>query len=182
MEAFGLTTIQLSVLIATYYADIGWIPEHYNERRGITPEIKKLVNDGMLYITSMVREVSTVKSMSSVFVNFVSSPASVHCAVAITEPGKELVKQINLSRRADACIAEGDIYIIRNFINSLDIKDLPEFLSHSHQQLREEASKQLDYCLESLPAEDLPELLTDSDSVVRDTASGVLAHSIGVEE
>ena len=61
-----------------------------------------------------------------------------------------------------------------SFINTLGIGDLPEFLSHEHQQLREEAAERLDDCLKDIPLEDLPELLTDSDSIIRDTAISIL--------
>ena len=183
VEAFGLTPIQLNILIATYYEDVGWIPEHHNGRRDLTPEIKKIVDCGLLYITYMVRESSAVHSLGGGnLVKFVSDPASSYCAVAITDEGKQSVEQINLSRRADACIAEGDTCTISNFINTLTIADLPEFLSHGHLQLREEASERLAYCLKDMPSGDLPELLTDSDSIIRDTASSILVHSIGVEE
>lgn len=183
VEAFGLTTIQLNVLIATYYEDVGWIPENHGGRRGVTPEIKKLVARDLVYITNMVRETSSIHSFGDGgIVKFVSDPASLYCAIVITDGGKQIVEQINLSRRADACIMEGGISVIRNFIGTLDIKDLPEFLSHGRQELREEAAKRLADCLESMPAGDLPELLTDSDSVVRDVAYGVLIHTTGVEE
>lgn len=180
VEAFGLTSSQLNILITAYYEDVGWIPGNQDERRSVTsmPEIKKLVEDDLAYITSMVREVSAIHSIGDgSFVKYVSSPASMDMAIAISDQGKELVEQINLSRRADACVAEGDIHVIRSFIGTLTAKDLPEFLSHAHNELREEASKQLRLCLESTPLEDLPELLTDSDPIVRDTASSVLAHS-----
>lgn len=184
VEAFGLTNTQLNILIATYYEDVGWISGNRDDRRGVTLEIKKLVDSDLVYITHLVREVSTVRSFgaSGGLVKFVSSPPSAHCAIAITNEGRQLVEQINLSRRADACIVEGTIYVIRRFIGAVDVKDLPEFLSHKHQQLREEASKRLDSCLKSMPAEDLPEFLTDSDSVIRDTASGILAHAVGAEK
>lgn len=173
----------MNVLIATYYEDVGWIPEDHNRSSGLTSDIKKLVNGDLLRITNLVRGQTAVHSFGDGgFVRFVSDPLTSHCAVAITEAGKMIVEQINISRRADACVVEGDIYIIRSFVNSLDTKDLPEFLSHSHQQIREEASKRLDDCLELLPAEDLPQLLTDSDSIVRDTANRILVYSIGVEE
>lgn len=179
VEAFGLTSTQLNILIATYYEDVGWIPEDHNERRGLTPEIKKLVKDDLVYIANMVREVSAVHSIGDGgFAKFVSRPASMNLAIAITDEGKQLVELVNLSRRADACIAEGDIYTIRSFINTLDIKVLPEFLSHGHSQIREEAAERLADCIKSIPTEDLPELLTDSDAVVRDTADSILTHSI----
>lgn len=183
IEAFELTTIQLNILIATYYEDAGWVPENHSGRRGITPGIKKLVTRDLVYVTSMVRESTAIHSFGDGgFVKFVSDPMSSHCAIAITDEGKQIVEQINLSRRADACIVEGDIHVIRNFIGTLGIEDLPEFLSHERQELREEAVKRLTDCLESMPAGDLPELLTDSDSVVRDVAHGALVHTIGVEE
>jgi len=183
VEAFGLTSAQLNILTVTYYADVGWISEDRIDYPLPLSEIKTLVNADLLYITYMVREVSAVHSMGDGgLVNFVSDPVSSHCAAAITDKGKELVELMNLSRRADACIAEGDIYSICSFVNSLDIKDLPEFLSHSHQQLREEASKRLDDCLKDIPSEVLADLLTDSDSIIRDTANSILVHSIGVEE
>lgn len=181
VEAFGLTTSQLNILITAYYEDVGWIPQnHHDEHRSVTsmPGIKKLVEDDLAYITSMAREVSAVHSIGDGgFVRFVSSPASIDLAITISENGQKLVEQINLSRRADACIAEGDIHVIRSFIGTLDARALPEFLSHKHKELREEASKQLAVCLASIPVEDLPELLTDSDSVIRNTASGILTHS-----
>jgi len=179
IEVFKLTTTQLNILIATYYEDVGWIPEDHRERRGLTPEIRELVNSDLLYITNLVREAVAVHSIGDgSFVKFVSGPASSHCAVAITVEGKKLVEQVNLSRRADACIsAEGGIYVIRNFVGNLTIKDLPELLSSEHQQLREEATTRLKNCLGSISKEDLPELLTDSDSVIRDAASAVLVHS-----
>lgn len=183
IEAFELTTVQLNVLIATYYEDVGWIPENHSGRRGVTPGIKKLVARDLVYVTSMVRESTTIHSFGDGgFVKFVSGPMSSHCAIAITDGGKQIVEQINLSRRADACIIEGDIRVIRSFIGTLGIEDLPEFLSHERQELREEAVKRLTGCLKSMPAGDLPELLTDSDSVVRDVAHGALIHTIGAEE
>lgn len=183
IEAFELTTVQLNVLIATYYEDVGWVPENHSGRRGITSGVKKLVARDLVYITNMVRETAAIHSFGDGgIVKFVSDPMSSHCAIAITDAGRQLVGQINLSRRADACIMEGDIRVIRNFIGTLDIEDLPEFLSHEHQELREEAAKRLAGCLESMPAGDLPELLTDSDSVVRDVAHGALVHTIGVKE
>lgn len=181
VEAFGLTPSQLNILITAYYEDVGRIPgNHQDEHRSVTsmPEIKKLVEDDLVYITSTAREVTAVHSIGDGgFPRFVSSPASMNVAIAISENGWKLVEQINLSRRAAACIAEGDIHVIRSFIGTLDVKTLPEFLSHKHKELREEAAKQLASCLESMPIEDLPELLTDSDSVVRNTASGILIHS-----
>ena len=183
VEAFGLTAAQLNVLIATCYEDVGWIPEDHGVQRSVTSAIKKLVDDDLVYITNMVREVSTIHSFGdSGFAKVISNPASMHCVIAVTEEGRQLVDQINLSLRADACTVEGDIYVIRNFIGTLSIEDLPEFLSHGRQELREEAAKRLADCLESMPAGDLPELLTDSDSVVRDVASGVLIHTTGAEE
>jgi len=175
IEAFGLTTVQLNILIVTYYADVGWVSDQLRTSRGLTPEIKKLVDSDLLYITYLVREAVAVCSLGDgSFAKFVSEPASSHCAVAITEEGKKLVEQVNLSRRANACIAEGDICVIRNFVGTLTIKDLPEFLSSAHQQLREEAATRLENCLGSISKEDLPELLADSDSVIRGAASSIL--------
>lgn len=168
--------------------NVGWIPEAYKNRlripgRSPTLEIKKLVNADLLRIANLVREVSSVSSLGNGrLVKFVSEPLTTYCAVVITDAGKQLVTRINLSRRADACIAEGSTYIIHNFINTLAIADLPEFLSHGYQQLRDEAAERLDGCLKNIPSKDLPELLTDSDSIIRDTASNILVHSIGVEE
>jgi len=175
IEAFGLTTTQLNILIATYYEDVGWLLEDHRERRGLALDINKLVNSDLLYITNLVREVVAVHSLGDgSFVKFVSDPASSHCAVAITVEGKKLVEQVNLSRRANACIAEGDICVIRNFVGTLTIEDLPEFLSSEHQQLREETATRLENCLGSISKEDLPELLVDSDSVIRGVASSIL--------
>lgn len=184
----------LNILIVMYYSGVNRVMSEYpGERRRLTPVIKEFVNGDLLRIVTFDRQVTRVRSIGDQgSAKTLLGPVDV--ILAITEKGKRLVEKIDLSSRADACIVELDRqtrrgascsthlstfnfgrHVLRNFVDTLALKDLPEFLSHESQPLRDLSAERLRYCIGSISTEDLPELLVDTDSAVRGAVSAVLS-------
>jgi len=168
VDTFELTEGQLDMLITACYGRSDWTPRGADDRR-----IGALVDKDLLYIKSMHRDIVKVRSIGRPLTCF-SYPATAGYVVMVTDKGKEFVDKIDLSRRAAACVAEGDEAVVQSFVETLSTAELPELLSSKHEMLRCAASNRLEMCLQSMPTECLPEHLVDSDPVVREAVGRAL--------
>lgn len=137
MNVDDLTDLHLNILVTAYYADGSVRTDDLRDT------YRFLVDLGLIRYTAIARQMCGMYLAPSPTLAISEPGSGVYPAVAVTEKGQELVADMGVARKVEACIVMGDIEATKALAGSLPMEELPPLLASDCGFVRDAAKDRL---------------------------------------